>query len=253
MDNAFIVPDDRPCPANQTMFQGFEWYIPPDHQHWKRLTRAIPALAALGITSMWIPPAAKASWYNKNGYDTYDLYDLGEFDQKGARQTKWGTKEELVEMVAAANDHGVGILFDAVLNHKAAADFAEVVEAVRVDPKDRGRETGEFEEVEVWTGYSFPGRGEMYSPMKWRAEHFTGIDYDQKTNSNVLWKFKGKEWASDVDEELGNYDYLCVLPGCCEWDGILTRVFLGCLQISTTTTLKSEKTCSAGWNGSVPS
>jgi hypothetical protein len=26
-----------------------------------------------------------------NGYDIYDLYDLGEFDQKGAVPTKWGT------------------------------------------------------------------------------------------------------------------------------------------------------------------
>jgi len=209
MENIVMVPDEQPCPENQTMFQGFEWYIPPDHQHWKRLTKAIPSLAALGITRMWIPPACKASWHDNNGYDIYDLYDLGEFDQKGGRRTKWGTKEELVEMVDAANAHGVGILFDAVLNHKAAADYAETVLAVRVDPKDRGLEIGEPEEVEVWTGYNFPGRGKTYSPMEWRAEHFTGIDYDQKTKSNVLWKFVGKSWAHDVDEELGNYDYLC--------------------------------------------
>ena len=203
--------DDGPCPENRTMFQGFEWYIPADHAHWRRLERAMPDLAALGVTSVWIPPAAKASWHDTNGYDVYDLYDLGEFDQKGGRRTKWGTKEELLGMVRAAEAHGVGVLFDAVLNHKAAADFAEPVVAVRVDPDDRGREVGEPEEVEVWTGYEFPGRGDKYSPMKWRAEHFTGIDYDQKSNSKVLWKFVGKEWASDVDEELGNYDYLCGL------------------------------------------
>jgi alpha-amylase len=25
-----------------------------------------------------------------------------------------------------------------------------------------------------------------------------------------VWKFEGKEWADDVDEELGNYDFLWV-------------------------------------------
>lgn len=117
------------------MFQGFEWYVPPDHRHWRRLEDALPALDALGITSIWIPPACKAGWYTGNGYDIYDLYDLGEFDQKGARHTKWGTKEELVALAHAARRHGLAILFDAVLNHKAAADRCETVSAIKVDPE----------------------------------------------------------------------------------------------------------------------
>jgi alpha-amylase len=70
---------------------------------------------------------------NGNGYDVYDLYDLGEFDQKGSRATKWGTKEELVQLTAAARDLGVGVYWDAVLNHKAGADFTERFLAVEVD------------------------------------------------------------------------------------------------------------------------
>lgn len=84
---------------------------------------------------MWIPPACKAGWHDTNGYDTYDLYDLGEFDQKGGRHTKWGTKEELVAMAETANAHGVKVLFDAVLNHKAAADFSEELMATKVASK----------------------------------------------------------------------------------------------------------------------
>lgn len=115
------------------MFQGFEWYVPADHQHWRRLEKALPTLAALGVTSMWIPPACKASWYTGNGYDIYDLYDLGEFDQKGSRHTKWGTKEELVAMAESAARYGIRILFDAVLNHKAAADYSEEVAAIKYE------------------------------------------------------------------------------------------------------------------------
>jgi alpha-amylase len=255
MENVFLVPDSQPCPENKTMFQGFEWYIPADHQHWKRLAKAVPSLSALGITSMWIPPACKASWPDQNGYDIYDLYDLGEFDQKGGRHTKWGTKEELVELTNAASAHGIGILFDAVLNHKAAADFSEPVVAVRVDPKNRMEEIGEPEEIEVWTGYEFKGRGNAYSPLKWRAEHFTGIDYDQKSNTNVLWKFLGKRWSNEVDEELGNYDYLygSAYPVIQPPELQMLTISPECLRISTTATQKSGKTCSTGPNGSAAS
>ncbi|KAK3385763.1 alpha-amylase-like protein [Podospora didyma] len=213
LPNPLIIPDDAPCPpANQTMVQGFEWYMPADFQHWRRLADdAIVPLSQLGVTSLWLPPASKAAWPQGNGYDTYDLFDLGEFDQKGARHTKWGSKEELQRLVDVASGHGIKVLFDAVLNHKAAADYSERVVATKVDPKDRTRPVkGQDEEyeIEAWTGYRFPGRGDAHSPLKWNKKHFTGIDYDSKAGEKGVWKFKGKEWAEDVDEELGNYDYL---------------------------------------------
>lgn len=136
-----IPPRPQGAQQNQTMFQGFEWYVPADHQHWRRLEKALPTLAALGVTSMWIPPACKAGWYTGNGYDIYDLYDLGEFEQKGSRHTKWGTKEELVAMAEAAARCGIRILFDAVLNHKAAADYSEEVAAVKYEGE------GEFRRI----------------------------------------------------------------------------------------------------------
>ncbi|KAK3377223.1 glycoside hydrolase family 13 protein [Lasiosphaeria ovina] len=195
--------------------QGFEWYLPADFAHWRRLAGAVPSLAALGVTALWIPPACKAAWPRGNGYDVYDLFDLGEFDQKGARNTKWGHKAELQHLVEVAAAHGIAVLFDAVLNHKAAADFSESALATRIDPEDRTRPlpppaggADEPYEIEAWTGYTFPGRGDTYSPLKWRKEHFTGIDYDSKRGEKGVWRFAGKQWAPDVDEELGNYDYL---------------------------------------------
>lgn len=122
-------------PDNPTMLQAFEWYCPADNQHWRRLADALPAHAALGVTSMWIPPACKAGWHTGNGYDIYDLYDLGEFDQKGSRHTKWGHKEELAAFAQSAKQAGIRVLFDAILNHKAAADRSEHVVATKVDPE----------------------------------------------------------------------------------------------------------------------
>jgi len=112
LPDVISVPDDGICQVNQTMFQGFEWYCPPDQQHWNRLAMALPELAMLGVTSMWIPPATKAATPYTNGYDIYDLWDLGEFDQKGTIPTKWGSKLDLTKMVDTANKNGVGILFE---------------------------------------------------------------------------------------------------------------------------------------------
>lgn len=72
-----------------------------------------------------------------NGYDIYDLYDLGEFDQKGAVPTKWGTKQELEDLVLQAEILDIRVIWDAVLNHKAGADYPEPFKAVKVDPKSK--------------------------------------------------------------------------------------------------------------------
>lgn len=120
-------------PRNKTMLQGFEWYIPFDRNHWQRLEGIVPALAHLGVDTLWIPPACKGFGPDSVGYDIYDLYDLGEFNQKGAVATKYGTKEELVSLARVADVFGIGLIFDVVMGHKAGADDVEHVRAVRVD------------------------------------------------------------------------------------------------------------------------
>jgi alpha-amylase len=100
-------------------------------------------------------------------------------------------------------------LFDAVLNHKVGAEYCERVQARNMEEKDRRREVeGGKREIEAWTGFEFPGRKGRYSQMRWTKEHFTGVDYDHITKERGVWKFEGKDWAEDVDEELGNYDFL---------------------------------------------
>lgn len=105
--------EQKPTPDNMTMMQGFEWYVPDDHKHWKRLESQMAQLKATGVDNVWVPPGCKASSPSGNGYDIYDLYDLGEFDQKGSVGTKWGTKEELISMVKEATKNKVGIYWDA--------------------------------------------------------------------------------------------------------------------------------------------
>ena len=83
---------------NRTIMQFFEWYLPPDGGHWNFLKEQSKALSEAGINTLWLPPAYKGGGGSKDvGYDVYDLYDLGEFDQKGSVRTKYGTNHEYIK------------------------------------------------------------------------------------------------------------------------------------------------------------
>ena len=120
---------------NCTLFQAFEWNVPADQHHWQRLRRILPQLKAIGIDNLWLPPACKGNNFRGNGYDIYDLYDLGEFDQKWSRSTKWGSKQDLMALVDEAHRTDIGLYFDAVLNHRCGGDAKEWVRVVQVDDK----------------------------------------------------------------------------------------------------------------------
>ena len=197
---------------NQTLMQYFEWYLPDDGQHWNRLAEDAPNLAAKGIRKVWMPPAFKGTSSNDVGYGVYDLFDLGEFDQKGTVRTKYGLKEEYLRAIEALGQNGIEAIADVVLNHKAAADYKERFTVVEVDPNDRNVEISEPFEIEAWMHFAFPGRKKAYNDFEWHWYHFTGTDYDAKNNKSGIYLIQGdnKGWADDelVDNENGNYDYL---------------------------------------------
>src|SRR5688572_14408032 len=100
----------RPCAMceNGVMFQYFHWHLPADGTLWTDLAERAPELAARGVTAVWIPPCYKgAGGANDVGYGVYDLFDLGEFDQKGSVRTKYGTKAELLRALAALKTRGI--------------------------------------------------------------------------------------------------------------------------------------------------
>lgn len=67
------------------------------------------------------------------------------------------------------------------MNHKAAADEKETFKAIEVNPENREEEISEPHDIEAWTKFTFPGRGDTYSSFKWNFQHFNGTDYDNKT------------------------------------------------------------------------
>ena len=183
--------------------------MPADQKHYKRLASTLNGYKAIGIDNVWLPPACKAADLKGNGYDIYDLYDLGEFHQREGVATKWGTKDELKQLSTQARELGIGMIFDAVLNHRSGADYMEKCMAIEVDDKDRTKEVGKPIEIDAWVGFDFPGRGNKYSSQKYHSKHFSGTD-TANGKKTAIYKFLGqnKNWAQDVDHEKGNFDYL---------------------------------------------
>ncbi|WP_273135046.1 alpha-amylase [Culturomica massiliensis] len=195
---------------NGVMMQYFEWNMPNNGNLWKELKADAAHLHEIGVTSVWIPPAYKGLKQEDEGYGTYDLYDLGEFDQKGTVRTKYGTVQELKEMIAEVHRYQVSVYLDAVMNHKAGADYTEKFLAREVNPEQREDAESDPYEIEGWTGFNFPGRGDKYSAFKWHWYHFSGVDCDASTGKEGIFQVvgEGKAWNGGVDGENGNYDFL---------------------------------------------
>lgn len=195
---------------NGLLFQGFEWYLPGDGTYYEDLQKKLVDLKRIGVTAVWLPPVCKATSTEDTGYGIYDLYDLGEFDQKGSIRTKYGTKEELHGLIDAIHQEGMQVYADVVLNHKAAADFEEEFEAVKVDSQDRTKELEGPRTIKAWTGFDFPGRQGKYSEFTWHHHHFSGVDLDTLTGEQGIFRILGenKGWNWGVSHDYGNFDYL---------------------------------------------
>lgn len=195
--------------TNETMMQYFEWYLPNNCNLWNTIIQKANEFKKKGITSVWLPPACKsAGGINDTGYGVYDLYDLGEFNQKGTVRTKYGTKDEYIAAIKALQLEGVQVLADIVLNHRMGADEQEQIIAYKINPDNRNETIGDYRTISAWTKYNFEGRNNKYSDFKLHWQNFTSIDYDDIQKETGVFRFYGKEFSSEVDKERGNYDYL---------------------------------------------
>ncbi|MDR3060325.1 MAG: alpha-amylase [Prevotella sp.] len=195
---------------NGVMMQYFEWNLPNDGNLWKQLKADAKHLHEIGITAVWIPPAYKADEQQDEGYATYDLFDLGEFDQSNTIRTKYGTKDELKQMIDELHKYKISVYLDAVMNHKAEGDYTEKFMVKEVDPEERNKDISEEFEIQAWTGYDFRGRGNKYSNFKWHWYHFSGVGFDDAKKRSGIFRVLGenKNWSEGVDKENGNYDFL---------------------------------------------
>jgi alpha-amylase len=196
---------------NPTMIQFFHWYSDGNQTLWKEAQKQSAYLAQLGITSVWFPPAYKGtSGGYSTGYDAYDLFDLGEFDQKGTIPTKYGIKSDYLKAIQALKEQNIQVIVDIVLGHKAGGDELEKFKAVKVDENNREKMISDIIEIESYTKFTFPGRAKEYSDFEWNFTCFSGVDYAEGMDSHIfkIQSEYGNDWEEMIDDEKGNYDYL---------------------------------------------
>lgn len=194
---------------NVTILQGFEWYLPADSSHWRTISQKALAFRQLGFTGIWLPPAYKGAQGAEDvGYGTYDLYDLGEFNQKGTVPTKYGTKEEYLQAIKDLHTQAIEVYADIVVDHFMGADEEESVSAVKYSGTNRTQALSGQEEISAWTKFTFPGRKGIYNDYVWTWHNFSGVDYDARRHDHAIFNFADKGGAPEVDSENGNYHYL---------------------------------------------
>lgn len=196
---------------NSTMIQFFHWYTDGNSQLYDQIKNSADYLNDLGIDYVWFPPAYKSAGGGYSvGYDPYDLFDLGEFDQKGTVPTKYGSKDQYLDAINSLKEKNINVIVDIVLNHKAGGDEKEKFQAIKVDEENREKPISDVFEIESYTKFTFPGRQKKYSDFEWDFTCFSGVDFaegQEKGIYRIINDF-GNDWDKVVGDEKGNYDFL---------------------------------------------
>ena len=105
------VPSPGTGTGREVLLQGFNWESSREpHSGWyNKVTALAPKLASYGFTVIWLPPPTDSVSFE--GYMPRDLYDLN---------SRYGSLEELKQVVMALQAAGIAVLGDAVLNHRCA-------------------------------------------------------------------------------------------------------------------------------------
>ncbi|GAB4286822.1 MAG: hypothetical protein Kow0098_02500 [Ignavibacteriaceae bacterium] len=107
---------------SDVFMQGFYWNSTPFGIWYDSLSTLAAQLASAGFGAVWIPPAAKGGGSMSMGYDIYDHYDFGQYNQKGTYETRFGSRSELENMINVFHSAGLQLFYDAVLNHAGNGD-----------------------------------------------------------------------------------------------------------------------------------
>lgn len=196
---------------NGVLLQAFHWFLSADGQFWKQVGARAKEWRDAGFSALWLPPMCKGVGGTDDvGYGVYDLWDLGEFEQKWTQRTKYGTKDDLLSAVAAAHEVGLQVYADIVLNHRDGGDDTEEFEATEVALDDRNHLLGDPQKVKAYTHFNFSGRQGKYSKLQWHWHHFAwvGHNLNDKYGDDKIYRIKEPVWGAEVSDEKGIFDFL---------------------------------------------
>ncbi|BDD12165.1 alpha-amylase (plasmid) [Fulvitalea axinellae] len=189
-----IPPVEKPdsVPEGRVIMQAFYWDVPAGGTWWQKIESKIPAWSDAGITAVWLPPANKSqSGGYSMGYDPYDYYDFGKYNQHGTVETRFGSEAELKSLIETAHGKKLEVIADIVINHNSGG----------------ASEYNKWKGENTWTDFS-PKSGKFIR----HAEHFhpNGIhESDEGTFGGFpdlcLDNAYVQDWLWKRDDSVGKY------------------------------------------------
>ncbi len=102
------------------MMQAFYWDVEPRGGWYDEVSTKIEDWAVSGINRIWLPaPGKGASGEFSMGYDPSDYFDLGEFNQQGTIETRFGSRAELESLIQKSHDNNIEVIADIVMGHNS--------------------------------------------------------------------------------------------------------------------------------------
>lgn len=171
------------------MMQGFYWDVEPAGEWWNTVAEKLDDWADAGVNRVWLPPASKGqSGGFSMGYDPSDYFDLGEYMQHGTVETRFGSREELDNLIETAHANGIEVIADIVLNHNSGGGLEwnpyREKETYTLFNEEHGNASGLFNR-----NYEnfYPNSTSPFDPGSLFYEE-TNLDHNQEYVQNWLWE-----------------------------------------------------------------
>jgi len=111
------------------LMQAFYWDCPEkagcEFQWWDHVRERVDELADAGFTALWLPPPGKGVYPRTMGYESFDLFDLGEFDQNGGKSTWFGTRKAFEDMINQAHEMNMQVYVDLAINKAQGGELEQ--------------------------------------------------------------------------------------------------------------------------------
>lgn len=106
--------------GSKVMMQAFYWDVPAGGTWWNTVKSKVPSWASAGIDAIWLPPATKAqNGPFSMGYDPFDYFDFGSYNQMGSTETRFGSLSEIQSLITTAHNNDLSVIADIVINHNS--------------------------------------------------------------------------------------------------------------------------------------
>jgi len=72
------------------------------------------------VNRIWLPPVSKGqSGGFSMGYDPSDYFDFGDYFQHNTTETRFGSRQELENLISTAHDNDIEVVADIVMGHNS--------------------------------------------------------------------------------------------------------------------------------------